>query len=78
LSSAKISEKRWQLQQKIGLRVPQLADDGAVERVQMRVESPEVKCCSTVVFGMCSYSEIVIVPVLKSVTRKRLAENIRD
>jgi hypothetical protein len=33
----------WQLQQRIGLRVPELADDGGVERVQWRVGSPAVK-----------------------------------
>jgi hypothetical protein len=33
LSSVKVSEKRWQLQQRIGLRVLELAvpDDGRVE-----------------------------------------------
>jgi hypothetical protein len=36
----------------------QLADDGGVERVQWRVESPAAKrrlymCCSTVIFGVC-------------------------
>jgi hypothetical protein len=51
---------------------------GGVERVLLRVESPAVKCCSTVILGMCSYNETAIVLVLKSVTRKRLAENIRD
>jgi hypothetical protein len=35
-----------------------LADDGGMERVQLRVESPAVKrslyvYCSTVIFGMC-------------------------
>jgi hypothetical protein len=35
-----------------------LADDGGVEIVQLRVESPAVKrslyvCCSTVIFGVC-------------------------
>jgi hypothetical protein len=49
---------RWLLQQGTGLRVPQMADDGGVERVQLRVESPAVKrrlymCCSTVIFGVC-------------------------
>jgi hypothetical protein len=34
------------------------SDDGGVERVQLRVESPAVKrglyvCCSTVIFGVC-------------------------
>jgi hypothetical protein len=33
---------------------------------------------NTAIFGVCSYSEIVIVPVLKSVTRKRLVESVRD
>jgi hypothetical protein len=28
--------------------------------------------CNTVLFGVCSYNETVIVPMLKSVTRKRL------
>jgi hypothetical protein len=53
----------------------QLADDRGIERVQLRVEIPALKrslcvCCNTVIFGVCSYSETVIVPVLKSVTRK--------
>jgi hypothetical protein len=60
-----------------------LADDGGIERGQLRVESPAVKsslyvCCSAVIFGVCSYSETVIVPVLKSVTRKRLVGNVTD
>jgi hypothetical protein len=60
-----------------------LADDGGVERVQLRAESPAVKGglyvgCGTVIFGVCSYSETVIVPVLKSVTRKRLVESVTD
>jgi hypothetical protein len=49
----------WQLQQRIGLGVPELADDGVVERVQLRVQGLAVKrrlyvCCSTVIFGVCS------------------------
>jgi hypothetical protein len=41
---------------------------------ESKVESPAAKrrlyvCCSTVIFGVCTYSETVIVPVLKSVTR---------
>jgi hypothetical protein len=52
-----------------------MPDDG-VERVQLRVESPTVKeslyvCCNTVAFGVCDS-----VPVLKSVTKKRLVENV--
>jgi hypothetical protein len=71
------------LQQRIGLRVPKLADDGGVAKVQLRGETPAVKrglyvCCSTMIFGVCSYSETVIVPVLKSVTRKRLLERVTD
>jgi hypothetical protein len=36
----------------------QLADDGGIESVQLRVESPAVKrslyvCCSTVIIGVC-------------------------
>jgi hypothetical protein len=39
-----------------------LADDGGIEKVQLRAESPAVKrnlyvCCSTMIFGVCSYSE---------------------
>jgi hypothetical protein len=42
-----------------------------------RVERLTVKrrlyvCYSTEIFGVCSYSETVIVPMLKSVTTKRL------
>jgi hypothetical protein len=60
-----------------------LADDAGIERVQLRVESPAMKriphvCCSTVIFGVCSFSETVIVPVLKSVSRKRLVESVTD
>jgi hypothetical protein len=60
-----------------------MADDGGVERVQLTGESPAVKkslyvCCSTVIFGVCSYSETVIVPVLKSVAMKRLVESVTD
>jgi hypothetical protein len=59
-----------------------LADDG-VERVHLKVERPAVKkslyvCCSTVIFGVRSYSETVIVPVLKSVVRKRIVKNVID
>jgi hypothetical protein len=55
-----------ELQQRIGLRVSELA---GIERVQLRVESSAVKrslyvCCSAVIFEVCSYSETVIVPVL--------------
>jgi hypothetical protein len=60
-----------------------LADDGGVERVQLRVESPAVKrrlymCCSAAIFRLCSYSETVRVPVLKSVARKRRVEAVID
>jgi hypothetical protein len=61
----------------------QLADNEGIEPVQLRFESPAVKrsfyvCCTTVTSGMCSYSEILIAPVLKSVTRKRLVESVTD
>jgi hypothetical protein len=51
--------------------------------IQLRVESPAVKeiisvSYSTAILGVCSYSETVIVPVLKSVTRKQLAESVTD
>jgi hypothetical protein len=41
-----------------GVGNSQLTDDGGVERVQLRVESPAVKrklyvCCDTVIFGVC-------------------------
>jgi hypothetical protein len=54
-----------------------LEDNGGIERVQLRVESPAVKVslyvyCSTVIFGVCSYSETV----LKSVARKRIVETV--
>jgi hypothetical protein len=59
-----------------------LADDGGIEGVQLRVESPEMRslyvCYSTVIFGVCSYSETVIVPVLKSVTTIWLVEIVID
>jgi hypothetical protein len=46
------------------------------------VESQAVKrfyvCYSTTIVGVCSYSETVTVPVLKSVTRKRLVGSVRD
>jgi hypothetical protein len=53
------------------------------ETFQLGVESPVVKrslyvCCSIVIFGVCNYSETGIIPVLKSVTRKRLLESITD
>jgi hypothetical protein len=53
LNSANIGEKRWQWQEIIGLRVPELTVDGGVE---LRVESPAVKrrlymCCNSVIFG---------------------------
>jgi hypothetical protein len=56
-----------------------LADDGEIEIVQFRVERPAVKrslfvCCSTVILGVCNYSETGIIPVLKSVTWKRVVE----
>jgi hypothetical protein len=61
----------------------QLADDGGIERIQLRAENLAVTrnlyvCCSTVIFGACSYSITVIAPVLKSVTRKRLVESVTD
>jgi hypothetical protein len=42
------------VQQRIGLRVPELADDGGSERVELRDESPAVKrslyvCYSTII-----------------------------
>jgi hypothetical protein len=40
------NENSWQLQQRTGLRVPELAvgrDDGGIERAQLRVQSPAVK-----------------------------------
>jgi hypothetical protein len=33
-------------------------------------------CYSTGIFGVCNYSETVMVPVLKSVTRKQLVESV--
>jgi hypothetical protein len=56
-----------------------LADDGGIEKVQLRVESPAVKislyvCCNTVISGVLSYSETV----LKSVARKRIVETVTD
>jgi hypothetical protein len=58
-------------------------DSCYIESVQLRVETPTVKrslymCCSAVMFGVCGYSETVIVPVLKSVTRKRLVQTVTD
>jgi hypothetical protein len=46
------------MQQIIGLKVPQLADDGGVQKIQLRVENPAASrslcvCCSTVIFGVC-------------------------
>jgi hypothetical protein len=35
-------------------------------------------CYSTAIFGVYSYSETVIAPVLKSFTRKRLVESVTD
>jgi hypothetical protein len=66
-----------------GVDIWQLADDGGIGRVQFRVESPAVKrrfyvCYSTTILGMYSYSETVIVPVLKLITRKRLMESVTD
>jgi hypothetical protein len=60
-----------------------LAGDGGIERVQLRFESPAVKrrlyvCYNTAIFGVYSYNETVIVPVLKSVTTKRLVETVID
>jgi hypothetical protein len=57
LSSAKITEKRWQRDSW------QFAGDGA-ERVQLGVESHAVKrrlcmCCSAVIFGMCGSVRLV-------------------
>jgi hypothetical protein len=54
----KVVEKRWQLEQRIGVRVPEVADDGGVERVELRVESPAVKrsvyvCYRSGIFGVC-------------------------
>jgi hypothetical protein len=48
----------FHLEQRIGVRLPQLADDGRVEKVRFRVESPTVKrrlyvCCSTAIIGVC-------------------------
>jgi hypothetical protein len=48
-------------------------------RVQLRVESLAVKrslyvYCSTVIFEMCDSVRLLRVPVLKSVTRKRIVE----
>jgi hypothetical protein len=45
---SRMIEKRWhrdswQLQQNIELRVPELADDGGIEIVQLRLESQRVK-----------------------------------
>jgi hypothetical protein len=47
------------------------------------VESPAVKrtlymCCSTVIFVVCDSVRLLKVPVLKSVTTKRLVENVTD
>jgi hypothetical protein len=60
-----------------------LADDGGIEKVQLRVESPAVKislyaCCSTVIFVVYSYSENAIIPVLETVARKRLVDTVSD
>jgi hypothetical protein len=60
-----------------------LADDGGIERVQLRAESLAVKgniyvFCSTVIFGVCRYNEIAIVRDIKSVSRKRLVESVTD
>jgi hypothetical protein len=60
-----------------------LADEGGIERVELRVERPAMKrkryvCCSKAIFGVCSYNETVTVPVLKSVTRKRLVAVVTD
>jgi hypothetical protein len=50
---------------------------------QLSAESLAVKrrlymCCSIAIFGVCSYSETLIVPVLKSVARKRIVETVID
>jgi hypothetical protein len=57
------TEKRWQqdswqLHQRIGLRVPLLADNGGIETAQLRVENLAVKrslyvCYNTLIFGVC-------------------------
>jgi hypothetical protein len=49
-----VAEENWIESSGVG----SLADDGGVEQVQLRVESPAVKrrfymCCSTVIFGVC-------------------------
>jgi hypothetical protein len=49
----------------------QLADDGGVKRIQLRVESPGGKVS---LYVCCSDRETVIVPVLKSDTRIRLVK----
>jgi hypothetical protein len=47
------------------------------------VESLAVKirlcvCYSTAIFGVCIYSETIVVSALKSVTRNRLVEYVPD
>jgi hypothetical protein len=36
-------EDSWQLEQTIGLKVPELADDGGIHRIQLRIKSQPVK-----------------------------------
>jgi hypothetical protein len=35
-------------------------------------------CYNFAILGVCSYSETLLVPILNSVTRKRLVENVKD
>jgi hypothetical protein len=39
----RLQRDSWQLQQRIGLRVPELADGGGIEIIQLRLKSQSVK-----------------------------------
>jgi hypothetical protein len=85
---SKMTEKRWQrdswqLRQRTGLRVPELAVHRRIKIVQLRVESQAVKrrhsvCYSPATSEVCNSVRLLTVPELKPLSRKRIVENVID